>query len=570
MAASSQPHHQPTSHSDVDLAVARLRERSQAWAALALEDRLAYLRSAYRGTWAIARDLVADACRAKGLRGAQAGEEWVAGIIPQLRTMRILLDTLEGIRRTGRVPLPENAVRVRPDGQVTIRVVPTDIYDRVLYRGFTADIWVDPAVTRADLEQHLGSFYTKGVTPPAQVALVLGAGNVASIGPLDVIHKLFFEGATVLVKFSRVNEYLGPHFERAWADLIADGFVRIVYGGGADVGVYAAHLPDVAQVHLTGSGRTYDSVVWGSGEEASTRKASGTPLLDKPVSCELGNVSPVVIVPGEWSDRALRLRAEDVATQIVQNDGFNCNAARVLVMAEGWPQREAFLGQVHRVLASLPVRPAYYPDAETTYDRFLAAHDRVETFGRRTPGFLPPALLVDLNPEEDHLAFREEAWCPMAATTSLPGATPAEFLGRAVSFCNQRLSGTLNATVIADGGSVRTLGPAWDAALAGLRYGTVAVNVWGAAGFVLGPTPWGGFPGHTPTAIGSGLGFVHNARLVDRPQKGVVHAPFGLFPKPPWFVTHRNAHRVLSRVAALDADPHLWRLPGIGLWDLLS
>jgi acyl-CoA reductase-like NAD-dependent aldehyde dehydrogenase len=570
MAASSQPHHQPTSRPDVDLAVSRLEERSQAWAALSLEDRIAYLRSAYRGTWAEAPGLVADACAAKGLVGSQAGEEWVAGIIPQLRTMRILLDTLEGIRRTGRVPLPEGAVAVRPDGQVTLRVVPVDLYDRVLYRGVTADIWVDPAVTRADLEQNLGSFYTKGVTPPAEVALVLGAGNVASIGPLDVIHKLFFEGSTVLVKFSRVNQYLGPHFERACADLIADGFVRTVYGGGADIGVYAAHLPGVAQVHLTGSGRTYDSVVWGPGEEASARKAAGTPLLDKPVSCELGNVSPVVIVPGEWSQRSLRLRAEDVASQMVQNDGFNCNAARVLVMAQSWPQREAFLGHLRRVFASLPARPAYYPNSEAAYDRFLAAHERAEVFGRRTPGFLPPALFVDLDPEEDHLAFREEAWCPMAATTSLPGATPAEFLEMAVAFCNERLTGTLDATVIADGRSVRALGPAWDAALAGLRYGTVAVNIWAAAGFALGSTPWGAFPGHTPTAIGSGLGFVHNARLVDRPQKGVVHAPFGLFPKPPWFVTHRNAHRVLSRVAALDADPHLWRLPGIGFWDLLS
>jgi hypothetical protein len=63
---------------------------------------------------------------------------------------------------------------------------------------------------------------------------------------------------------------------------------------------------------------------------------------------------------------------------------------------------------------------------------------------------------------------------------------------------------------------------------------------------------------------------VHNARLVDRPQKSVIEAPFMLFPKPPWFVTHRNGHRALSRVAALQADPHWWRVPGIGLWAMLG
>jgi acyl-CoA reductase-like NAD-dependent aldehyde dehydrogenase len=558
----------PTSHSDIDRSLATLTERAPAWAALLLDERIAYLRSLLAGTFATAPGLVADTCAAKGFNSVQAGEEWVATVVAMLRTMRILLDTLEGIRRDGRVPLPESAVHVRPDGQVTVRVVPSNFYDRLVFAGVTADLWVDPRVARADLAANMGSFYTKGVTPPARVGLVLGAGNVASITVLDVVHKLFVSGATVLLKFSRVSEYLAPHFERAFADLIAGGFVRTAYGGRADNGDYLVRHPAVAEVHLTGSGATYDAVVWG--RDAAARKATGVPIIDKPVTCELGNVSPVIVVPGNWSGRALRLRAEDVATQITHNDGFNCNAARVVVLPKSWPQREEFLEQLRKALRSLPPRPAYYPGAEATYDRYLAAHSRVEILGRREPGVLPPALLVDLDPEGDHLIFREEPWCPLAATTALPGSTPEEYLGRAVAFCNERLTGTLDATVIVDGGTARRLGPAYDAALAGLRYGTVAVNMWSAAGFVLGSTPWGGFPGHTPADIGSGIGFVHNARLVDRVQKGVVRAPFTLFPKPPWFVTHRHGDRATSRIAALEADPHWWRLPGIALWAALG
>jgi len=562
------PPRTPTSHAEIDRALATLTERAPTWAALPLDERIAYLRSLFAGTFAAAPGLVADACAAKGWVGTQAGEEWMATEVSTLRTMRILLGTLEGIRREGRVPLPESAIRVRPDGQVTIRVLPGSLYDRLIFIGMQADLWVDPQVARPDLEANTGGFYTKGVIPPAGVSLVLGAGNVAGISLLDVLHKLFVDGTTVLIKFSRVSEYMGPHFERAFADLIAAGFVRTAYGGRGDNGDYLVRHPAVGQVHMTGSASTYDAVVWG--REAAARKAAGTPILDKPVTCELGNVSPVIVVPGRWSERSLRLRAEDVATQITHNSGYNCNAARVLVLPARWPQREAFLDHLRQVLRSLPPRPAYYPGAEATYERYLASHDRVETFGRPEPGVLPPALLVDLDPEEDHLVFREEPWCPVAATTALPGDSAAQYLGRAVQFCNDRLYGTLDATVIVDGPTVRELGPAYDAALAGLRYGTVAVNVWSGAGFVLGSTPWGGFPGHTAADIGSGLGFVHNAHLVDRLQKGVVRAPFTVFPRPPWFVTHGHADRALSRVAALEADPHWWRLPGIAFWTMLG
>jgi acyl-CoA reductase-like NAD-dependent aldehyde dehydrogenase len=568
--ASPFPRHEPTSRSEADAALATLQERSAAWAALSLDDRIEYLRSILRGTMADAPALVADTCAAKGISGAQAGEEWGANILTQARTLHLLIDTLEGIRRTGRVPLRDSAVRTRPDGQLTVRVFPVDAYDLVMYQGATADIWVDPNVGRADFDRHLGSFYAKEEIPPARVSLVLGAGNVNSIAPLDVVHKMFVEGSTVVLKVARVNEYIGPYVERAFADLIADGFLRVVYGGGPDIGEYACRHPAVGQVHLTGSVETGRSLIWGPEPEAAGRRAAGEPLLDKPFTGELGNVGPVIVVPGQWSERALRLRAEDVATQIVQNDGFNCNACRVLVLAEGWLQRERFLDHLRRVLASRPPRRAFHPGSEDDYDRYLAAHDGAEVLGERRPGVLPPALVPGVDPAGDHLAFHEEGFIPLTVVTALPAGSPAEFLERAVAFCNERLAGTLSATLIVDGPTSGELGPALDRALAGLRYGSVGVNIWGGISFALGSTTWGAYPGHTLEDIGSGMGVVRNARLIDRPQKTVLRAPFTLLLKPPWFVTHRNAHRVLSRSAVLAADPHWWRLPGIGFWDLLS
>ena len=69
------------------------------------------------------------------------------------------------------------------------------------------------------------------------MSLVLGAGNVSSIPPMDVATKMFVEGFVCILKMNPVNEWVGPYLERALAPLIDRGYLRIVYGG-AEVGSY--------------------------------------------------------------------------------------------------------------------------------------------------------------------------------------------------------------------------------------------------------------------------------------------------------------------------------------------
>ena len=90
-----------------------------------------------------------------------------------------------------------------------VQVFPTALSDKLLFSGFTASIWQEPSVTKENLSDNIGEFYRRE-NPEGRVSLVLGAGNVASIGPLDVIHKLFVEGQVVLLKMNPVNDYLGP------------------------------------------------------------------------------------------------------------------------------------------------------------------------------------------------------------------------------------------------------------------------------------------------------------------------------------------------------------------------
>ncbi len=536
----------------IDRSLATLAAGRQRWLDVPLRDKVEYLRDAARTSFDAAPGFIADAVAAKGVPPELGSEDWIATFTTQLRTIRILADTLEHLDRTGRVPVTDDMIRVRHNGQLAIRVLPYDKYDRLLYMGYGSEVWVDEEVGRSDLEANLGGYHTKPELARPRTAAVLGAGNVAAIAILDIVHKLFVEGSVAILKHNPINDYAAPHVEQMFAGLIRDGFVRTALGG-ADVGEYLVNHPDVDEIHITGAGRTHDQIVFGSGEEGAARKARGEPLLTKPITSELGNVSPVIVVPGRWSSFGLRFQAERVATQMVQNDGFNCNAAKVIVLSQDWDQKDQFLDALRAVLRKLPERPAYYPGAEERFDRFAESHHDVELLGARRPGYVPPAIIKGIDPEFDHLAFSEEAFCSIVATTELRGG-PAEFLSSAVRFCNEQLNGTLNATIIINRRTRQENEEALRRAVEDLRYGSVGINVWAAAAFVFGSTVWGGYPGATLADVQSGIGFVRNGLLIDRPHKNVVWAPFRPV-RPPWLVTHPNALRSLRAAAAFETDP---------------
>src|SRR5258706_9457073 len=142
---------------------------------------------------------------------------------------------------------------------------------------------------------------------------------------------------------SPVNEWVTPFLERGLAPIIARGFLRIVTGG-PEVGAYLCQHRDVDEIHITGSDKTHDRIVWGPpGPEQERRKREGDPALKKAITSELGNVSPVAIVPGNFTEKELWFQARNLVTMLVNNASFNCNAAKVLITAPGWPQRDRFL-----------------------------------------------------------------------------------------------------------------------------------------------------------------------------------------------------------------------------------
>ncbi len=548
----------------LDRDIAQLNESKTLWAEMPIGRRIDYLRGILRGVEAVADRMVDAALAAKGIPAGSTlvGEEYFGGPVIIARTVRLTLQTLEAIERGGKPELPKGAVRTRKDGQVAVRVFPTDLLDKIAFGGFSAEVWQQPGVQAEAIP--MAGLYRDPSAHPAAVALVLAAGNVASIGPLDMVYKLFAEGQVVLCKFNPVNDYTGPFVEEMFAELIRDGFVRTAYGAG-DVGAYLCEHEGIDEIHITGSDRTHDVIVFGPGKEGQKRKAANEPRTTKRITSELGNVSPIVIAPGSWTEKELRFHAENVATMLANNAGFNCNAARVIILHEDWPQKRAFLDMLRAVLAALPQRRAYYPGATDKYAQFLDAHPQATPIGPRVEGVLPWTLIPDVDADDpEATAFREEAWCSIVAQTALPGADARDFLERAVEFCNETLWGTLNATVIIHPTVRERMGEdAFEGIIAKLRYGSVGVNHWPALCYGFGCTTWGAWPGHTLDDIQSGIGVVHNSFLFDRPQKTVLQGPFTVFPKPAWFVTHKRSDAIARKMVSLECDPSFKKLPGI-------
>ena len=151
-----------------------------------------------------------------------------------------------------------------------------------------------------------------------KIALVLGAGNANSIASLDMLYRLIAHGQVVLLKLNPVNEYLGPILEKIFEPFVSAGYIQFVYGS-ADVGHYLVHHPEISEIHITGSSHTHDAIVFGMGEEGERNKKLHNQILNKPITSELGGISPVIVVPGNWSDADIRFQAERIVTMKMHN-----------------------------------------------------------------------------------------------------------------------------------------------------------------------------------------------------------------------------------------------------------
>jgi acyl-CoA reductase-like NAD-dependent aldehyde dehydrogenase len=542
-----------TNFDEIDRAISTLYNHRERWVETSIAQRLGYLQDCLDRTLSIAEAWATSGCQAKGIepRSTLAGEEWIAGPISTVRNIRLLMTTLEA---NGQLPPPN--LYQRKDGQFVAEVLPTNSIDRLLYLGYRGEVWLKPGTLPTQ-----GRIYREPTV--GKVALVLGAGNVSAIVAMDVLSKLFSENQIVIIKMNPVNAYIGTYLAQAFEPLIRSGFLQIVYGG-AEVGEYLCQHPQVETIHITGSHRTHDAIVWGGTEdEQQQRKAAHRPRLTKPITSELGCVTPILIVPGKWSKSDLTFQARQVASTIAHNASFNCVSGQLLVTASGWAQQAEFLAAVRRELTAIAPRQAYYPGAQDRYQTFLDNYPQSELLGTRTTKIVPWTIIPDVPPVAGEYALTEEAFCGILAQVSIAADNAPDFLTQAVDFANDLVWGTLSCTVLIDRQTQQRYHQELDRAIVSLKYGAIGVNIWSGMLFYFGSTTWGAYPGNTLADIGSGSGFVHNSYLFDFPQKSVVYAPFRIFPTPAWFANHKNLLGMTRQLLKLEAYPTWKNLPSV-------
>ncbi|TMB81193.1 MAG: NAD-dependent aldehyde dehydrogenase, partial [Chloroflexi bacterium] len=178
----------PSTRDEMDAAVQALQSHKDEWVTRTVRERIALLDRLIQDFAAIAPRWVAACLQAKSVAedAPTASEEWA-------------------------VPGP---VTTRAGGQVVAQVFPQSTYDRLFFYGVTAEVWMEPGVTVEELPQTQATAY-QAQQYEGKVALVLGAGNVSSIGPMDILYKLFVEDQVVLFKTNPVNAYLGSLIEES-------------------------------------------------------------------------------------------------------------------------------------------------------------------------------------------------------------------------------------------------------------------------------------------------------------------------------------------------------------------
>ena len=559
----------------LDVEIADLQRGARTWAALTLPQRVTLLRALRASVAATIDDWADTAADSKGLRSNHPlrGEEWLSGPYSVLGAIDAYTDTLSRLSE-GRSAIDGIRLGRAPGGRTKVDAFPLTGADRFLLAGFTGEVWLEPGVTPRTAKASAG---LGQLTPAVSggVGLVLGAGNITSIPVLDVVYELLAHNRVALLKLNPTQDALLPVFARALAPLIEPGFLRIVTGGPA-VGAHLTAHRDLAHVHITGSAATFDAIVWGTDAAGKRRRRENRPLLKKPITAELGGVSPIIVVPGDWTDADLTYQAEHIATMRLQNGGHNCIAGQVVIMSADWPQAAQFRAALRRAYAGAPERPIWYPNSDARMTQ--AAHDHPDAL------VLADRLLVEVDEGEDAAALQTtEYFAPVLGVVELPGLGQ-EFLDAAVAHANDALQGTLGANLLIDPETERALGSGFERAIAELRYGSIAINAWTGVAFVTPTLSWGAYPGNTLDEVGSGIGVVHNALLLDAVERSVLRGPFRPFPRwisaglrnprslslskstilptPPWFVSARTGASVsegLTRFRAHGGIPGLVR-----------
>jgi aldehyde dehydrogenase (NAD(P)+) len=147
-------------HEMLDKALAELQGHKTTWARLPIRTKRDLLADVRTRALANAQRWVDAEVAAKALAPDSpliGAESWVSGPYALESWLSASIQTLEALDH-GQDPLAQVTTHANADGTTATRVLPTHPYERLLFNGITADVWMQPGVTADNLRENTAGF----------------------------------------------------------------------------------------------------------------------------------------------------------------------------------------------------------------------------------------------------------------------------------------------------------------------------------------------------------------------------------------------------------------------------
>ena len=527
---------------DIDRNISKLRVNSSEFLNIDKITLITLLNQTIENIKAISYYWATLASEKKGiLNKSKEGEEWIGGPFACIYAIQYFIDSLQN----------EDGLNISnfDDSKKSYKVFPTKTIEKLLFPFLEGEVRFGKNLSFEQINEFRG-FANRFKNNKSKITLILGAGNVSSIPVLDALFHMIAYKSVIYMKLNPVNDYLLPIFTQVFEPFISRGYM-IITEGDMEASKYLTQHEGFHHTHLTGSNFTYENIVYGKILTDKERSVKTLHKVNKkPITTELGNVTPIIVHPGNWSRSEIKHQAKKIVTAKLNNSGFNCIAAQVIVLPKDWKHTQKLKDDILFYLKKVGDTTSYYPGASENLDQLLETenYEQINNLSCNTP-----FLVSDLDLEKEYA--NKEVWSTALYFKEIPYTSNENFCSNSIEYVNNELWGNLGVTVLIKNHKKKTNQSILNDYVENLKYGTVAINEWSALGFVIPTLPWGGYPGNKDNDIQSGQGYVHNSLLFESPQKGVVYSRFRLSPiiDPPWFVTNKKAHRIFKNLTYYQA-----------------
>ena len=528
---------------DIDRNINSLRVNSKEYSKIENSKLISLLEESINNIKEVAYYWATISAEKKGVTGTVSeGEEWLGGPFATVFGMQYYIDTLKDLNK----PLDSNLFNNELN---TYKVFPNNLLEKIFFPFISAEVKFNKNIKFNEIEEYRG--FAMRYPHESSISLILGAGNVSCIPLLDAIYHLVAKRSVVYIKLNPVNDYLLPVYEKVFKNFISLGYV-VITKGSLNESKYMTTHNGIDHIHLTGSDETYEHIVYGkllNDDEKKLKKLKK--VNNKSFSSELGNVTPIIVHPGNWSNSELKFQARKIVTAKLNNGGFNCISAQIVILPEDWKYTDKLIKYIKMYMKKIDDRFSYYPNSLKVLND-LEKDKNYERLNDQTCA--TPHLSREI---KAYSKFEtSEIWGTSIYFKKIGYEDELDYVNNAISYCNETLWGNLGATVLIKKYNNKKIKPITNTYVDNLKYGTVAINEWSAIGFIIPTLPWGGYPGNKDNDIQSGQDFVHNSMFFESPLNGVVYSKFRMsnIIDPLWFVTNKKGKKVFKNLTYFQID----------------